>query len=179
MTKEADMTAEVDVGRAGRGEALVRRLGPDDVEQVISLDARITGRRREQFFRLKLSPGSAESGVHVSLAAEVDGLLRGFLLARVYYGEFGVSEPVAVLDTIGVHPSFRGAGTASALLRQLRTNLRGLGVGALETQVGWDEQELIRFFHGAGFRPAARLCLSLDLEEAARADEAREAEASP
>jgi len=38
----------------------------------------------------------------VSLAAEIEGLLVGFLLARVYYGEFGTLEPAAVMDTIGV-----------------------------------------------------------------------------
>ena len=78
-------------------------------------------------------------------------------------GEFGVTEPVAVLDTVGVHPDFQGQGVGHALLDQLAVNLRGLGVGSLRTEVGWESQGLLRFFHEAGFVPAPRLSLELDL----------------
>lgn len=141
----------------------VRGLKPSDMDAVIALDARNVGRRREAFFRIKLQQNLQETGVKVSLAAELDGIFTGFLLARVYYGEFGTPEPVAVLDTIDVHPDFRGRGIGSALLRQLQVNLHALGVGTLRTEVGWDEQGLLRFFHHAGFRPAPRFCLDLVL----------------
>jgi len=87
----------------------------------------------------------------------------GFVLARVYYGEFGVTERVAVLDVIDVHPDFRGRGAAAALVDQLRTNLLGLGIQTLQTEVSWDDQELLAFFRHEGFRLAQRLCLDLDL----------------
>ena len=144
--------------------ATVRGLKPADLEAVIALDARIVGRRREEFFRIKLQQNLQETGIKVSLAGEVDGIFAGFLLARVYYGEFGTMEPVAVLDTIGVHPDFRGRGVGAALMRQLQVNLHALGVGTLRTEVGWDEQGLLRFFHDAGFRPAPRFCLDLALK---------------
>ena len=141
----------------------VRGLKPSDMDAVIALDARNTGRRREAFFRIKLQQNLQETGIKVSLAAELDGIFTGFLLARVYYGEFGTPEPVAVLDTIDVHPDFRGRGVGGALFRQLQVNLHALGVGTLRTEVGWDEQALLRFFHRAGFRPAPRFCLDLTL----------------
>ena len=146
---------------------VVRDLGPKDFEAVIALDARIVGRRREEYFRVKLQESQSQTGIKVSLAAEQDGLFCGFLLARVYYGEFGTLEPVAVLDTIGVHPGFRGRGVGGALQRQLRTNLTGLGVGLLQTEVSWDDQPLLGFFHRQGFRPAPRICLELDLSQPA------------
>ncbi len=142
---------------------LVRGLRPEDLEAVIALDAKIVGRRREEYFKVKLRQNLAETGIKVSLAAEIDGCFGGFLLARVYYGEFGTMEPVAVLDTLGVHPDFRQRGVGTALLRQLRRNLGALRVSRLQTEVGWDNQELLSFFHREGFRPAARLCLDLDL----------------
>jgi ribosomal protein S18 acetylase RimI-like enzyme len=141
----------------------VRGLKPDDLDRVIGLDAKIVGRRRDEYFRLKLRENLAETGIKVSLAAEWDGGFAGFLLARVYYGEFGTLEPVAVLDTLGVHPDFRHHGIGHALLRQLLKNLAALRVTRLQTEVGWDNQELLHFFHGAGFRPAARYCLELEL----------------
>ena len=146
----------------------VRRLRPADLEAVISLDARVIGRRRDEYFKIKLQQALAETGIEVSLAAEVDGLFCGFLLARVFYGEFGSTEPVAVLDTIGVHPDFRRQGIGRALIDQLRKNLKALGILRLQTEVSWDDQPLLGFFHEEGFHPAPRYCLDLDLAEPAR-----------
>ncbi len=142
---------------------LVRRLHADDLSALIALDARLTGRRREAFFTTKLRRTLEDTGIAMSLAAELDGLFAGYLLARVWYGEFGALESTAVLDGLGVHPGLRGRGVAQALLRQLRANLAGIGIGRLQTEVDWNEQELLAFFHHEGFRPAPRFCLDLAL----------------
>ena len=156
---------------------VVRGLRPEDFDAVVRLDAKNSGRRREEFFKVKLQQNLQETGVKVSLAAELDGAFVGFLLARVYYGEFGTAEPVALLDTIDVHPDFAGVGIGRALNDQLVVNLQGLGVNTLRTEVGWDQPELIAFFNHTGFEPAPRLCLDLDLDRARRAREEREEEA--
>ncbi|NOT29589.1 MAG: GNAT family N-acetyltransferase [Planctomycetes bacterium] len=141
----------------------VRHLRPSDLRRVVALDELITGRERRGYFEHKLQTNLLDSSVEVSLGAEVDGILVGFLLARVWTGEFGATEPVAVLDTLGVQPAFQHQGVGDALLDQLVTNLRGLAVYALRTEVAWDGFELLRFFHRHGFRPAPRVCLDLDL----------------
>lgn len=156
--------ATKDETRTGAEAVYVRRLRPDDFERVVALDARSVGRRRDEYFRLKLELAIQETGVEVSLAAELDGLFVGFLIARVYYGEFGSVEPTAVLEVLGVDPDFRGRGVAHALMRQLRTNLLALRVGTIQTEVHWNDQDLMAFFHREGFQPAARLCLDLDCE---------------
>ena len=152
-------------------DPMIRSLRADDQEALVRIDARIVGRRREEFFRVKLRQAFADTGVALSLVAELDGLVVGFVLARVYYGEFGIAEPVAVLDVFGVHPDFRGRHVGSALVGQLRTNLLGLGISHLQTEVAWDSPDLITFFQHEGFVPAARLCLDLDLR-ATRPDDA-------
>lgn len=152
-------------------EVVIRGLEPDDLEPVVKLDARTSGRRREEYFKMKLQQALVESGIKVSLAAEQDGRFAGFCLARVFYGEFGSAEKVAVLDTLGVQPDLEGRGVGSALLRQLRTNLLGLGIKTAQTEVSWDDQRLLSFFQHAGFRPAPRFALDLDLEAARRREE--------
>ena len=142
---------------------LVRNLRPSDLDAVILLDAKNVGHRREEYFKFSLKQALADAGITVSLAAEVDGAFVGFLLAKVYYGEFGVTERVAVMDVIDVHPDFRGHHVAAALLDQLRTNLLGLGIHVLRTEVGWDSTDLLGFFRREGFVMAQRLCLDLDL----------------
>jgi len=154
---------------------VVRNLTPDDLEAVVVLDAKNTGRRRDQYFKLKLQQALAETGVKISLAAERDGHFAGFCLARVFYGEFGQTENVAVLDTFDVAPDDQGHGVAGALVRQLRTNLLGLGLKTLQTQVNWKDQRLLSFFQHAGFQPAPRLALDLDLAAARRREETADA----
>lgn len=146
-------------------EFVVRRLRPDDLARVIALDARVVGRSREGYLTHKMEVNLLQSSVQISLGVEVDGSLLGFLLARVWTGEFGATDPVAVLDTLGVHPDFQGRGLGHALMEQLAMNLRGLGVTKLRTELSWDDQGLLRFFHDQGFAPAPRLCLELDLPE--------------
>lgn len=142
---------------------VVRNLRASDLDAVILLDAKNIGRRRDEFFKLKLKQALAETGITVSLAAELDGIFVGFLLARVFYGEFGMTERVAVMDVIDVHPDFRGRHVATALLDQLRTNLLTLGIAVLRTEVGWENTELLGFFRREGFVMAQRVCLDLPL----------------
>lgn len=149
----------------------VRRLRPGDLGRVVALDALVSGHERRGYLEHKLATHLLDSSVEVSLGAEVDGILVGFLLARVWTGEFGATEPVAVLDTLGVQPAFQHRGIGEALLDQLATNLRGLEVRRLRTEVDWNAFPLLGFFHGQGFRPAPRLCLELDLAGHAAARE--------
>ena len=71
---------------------LVRGLRPEDLAAVIRVDAKITGRSRSEYFKIKLDQNLAETGIKVSLAAERDGLFVGFLLARSLAG--GTTRPL-------------------------------------------------------------------------------------
>ena len=150
---------------------VIRGLRPEDMDRVVALDAKNTGRRREEFFKVKLQQNLAETGIKVSLAAESDGCFCGFLLARVFYGEFGTMEPAAVLETIAVDPDFKEQGVGRALLDQLCVNLVGLNVPTLRTEVDWSAPDLIAFFHREGFSPSPRLCLDLEIASRPRRDQ--------
>ncbi|MCE7888547.1 MAG: GNAT family N-acetyltransferase [Sorangiineae bacterium PRO1] len=108
---------------------------------------------------MKLAEVAKDTGIKISLAAFVKGEPAGFLMGRLYYGEFGQPEPVAILDSLGVGSAFGGQHVGAALMRQLEMNLAALGIERLQTQIEWDQVDLIKFFQRAGFKPAARLCL--------------------
>ncbi len=150
---------------------VIRRLRPADLGPVIDIDSRASGRRRTEYFKLKLKMAMNETGIEVSLAAELDGMFVGFLIARVYYGDFGVAEPAAILEVVGVHPDFRGRGIGHALIGQLATNLLGLGVGRISTEVNWSDPAMMTFMQREGFVPAERFCLDLDCNEFRRREE--------
>ncbi|HHI78848.1 MAG TPA: hypothetical protein ENK02_02585, partial [Planctomycetes bacterium] len=53
-------------------DVYVRGLKPSDLDAVIRLDAKNTGKRREEYFKVKLQQNLQETGVKISLAAEID-----------------------------------------------------------------------------------------------------------
>jgi ribosomal protein S18 acetylase RimI-like enzyme len=146
-----------------RDLVVVRTLQPSDLEAIVVIDAASVGRRRDRFLAQKVTAALSDTGIAVSLAAVVDDHVVGFVLARLYYGEFGVLEPAAVLDVLGVHPGYRGRHVAAALIDQLRTNLLGVGIKTLQTEVQWENPDLVTFFQHEGFMIAPRICLDLDL----------------
>jgi ribosomal protein S18 acetylase RimI-like enzyme len=142
----------------------VRSLGGEDSDAVARLDALVSGRSRKEYFRHSIERSRREGGVSLSLAAELDDLIVGFLIASVDYGEFGVMEPVATLDAIGVHPDFRHRHVARALLRQLALNLRTLRIERVRTEVDWRQGDLLGFLGKSGFQAAPRLCLEAPVD---------------
>ena len=143
---------------------LVRVMNQHDLEAVVKIDAAASGRRRPRYFELMLERAVKQAALQVSLAAEVDGRVVGFAIVSLYYGEYGVSEPTASLDAIGVDPANRGQHVGKALLRQLRLNLSALRVTTLRTEVSWDNFDLLAFFKKEGFSLARRLCLECALD---------------
>jgi len=135
----------------------VRLLTAKDLEDVVRIDRHITGRERGAYMRHALDEALRESGVRVSLAARADGVMAGYVMARADLGDFGRTEPVAVIDTLGVSPEYAHRGVGHALLQQLFLNLDALRIERVETIVEARALELLGFFHGAGLAPAQRL----------------------
>ncbi|PNU21044.1 hypothetical protein C2E25_04385 [Geothermobacter hydrogeniphilus] len=148
-----------DYDTLSRDRVLTRSLQEADLDDVVRIDRKLTGRERGDYYQTKFREMLVESGIRVSLVAERDGIITGFIMARVDYGEFGRASQTATLDTIGVHPAEQGTGVGRALLSQLLNNLATLQVEALRTQVAWEEYELRRFLQRCGFNPSQRLLL--------------------
>lgn len=153
---------ELEPGERATDHVVLRALSPADLDWVVQIDRQYTGRSRSAYYRLKLAEAQSDTGIRISLAALVGEEPAGFLIGRLYYGEFGAPEPVTLLDSIGVSNAFTGQRVGEALLRQLATHAAELGVERIQTLVGWDQPELLGFFRHAGFQPAPRLCLELD-----------------
>lgn len=144
--------------------AVVRTMREDDLDDVVRIDAQESGRSRRDYFELMLRRSVKDSRLQASLVATIDGRTVGFLIASVFYGDFGVVEPAASIDAIGVQREYRGRRVASELLNQLRLNLSGLRVRTIRTEVAWDDFDLLGFFKREGFAPAQRLCLELEVD---------------
>lgn len=143
---------------------LVRELTRADLPRVVKIDRLRSGRSRAEYYERKLQEALG-STPRISLAAEIDGSVVGFIIGRLYYGEFGLPEPSAVIDSLGVDPEFAKQSVGSALLRQLSMNMRSLGIESIRTEVEWDAHDLVAFLARHDFKPAPRLSLELRLSD--------------
>ncbi len=137
----------------------VRSMAASDLDAIVRIDRRSGGRERRDYLAGKLRDALGDSGVRVSLVHERDGVIGGFLMARVDYGAYGRTETTAVIDTIGVDPDDRGTGIGRRMLRQLVGNLATLQVETLRTEIDWNDFPLGGFLDANGFRPSQRLVL--------------------
>lgn len=139
--------------------ATLRPLKPEDLERVVALDRHASGRSRRVFFEKRLQAALANSAGFITIAAEIDGVLSGFAIARLQNGEFGEDSQIAILDVIGVEPSSQQAGLGHRLLDGIAGHMRKRGITELRTQVDWNDRKILQFFSAAGFSLAPRQIL--------------------
>lgn len=156
---------EIDYGAPGgndfeklaRDSADVQSMKQQDLQEIARIDRAITGRDRIGYIQGTLDEAMNNSAIRVSMTARLDGAIVGYLMARADMGDFGRTEPAAVIDTIGVDPDYAHRGVGRALLSQLFANLGALRVERVETITAPRDQALLGFLFDAGFMPSQRL----------------------
>ena len=149
-----------ETGSLSHDMVICRSLEPDDMPVLIRIYRKVTGQDRSAYYERKVNEVLNESGIRVSLVGELDGQVVGFIMARVDYGEYDRTEPIAVLDTIGVHPDFGNRNVGSALLARLLGNLATLRLEKVRTQVDANHFDVLSFLMKNGFRPSQELAFS-------------------
>ncbi|MDR2239581.1 MAG: GNAT family N-acetyltransferase [Zoogloeaceae bacterium] len=141
----------------------VRTIRMSDLDGVVAIDKKITGQERREYYQRKLEQAVSKNTVNASLAAEVNGKLAGFMMGDVFFGEYGISDGSALVDTLGVNPEFQNHGIASELMDQFLMNMKAASVAKIYTLVNWSDFALERFFSRHKFQPSKRICLELQL----------------
>ena len=142
-----------------------RPLTGDDLDRVIALDRKLSGHSRRGFFEKRLAAALREPKAYLYIGLLADGVLAGYVMARLLRGEFGDDALVAQLDAIGVDPDFQGRGAGRALIDALDAIMAQKGVAELHSQVDWSNHTLAGFFARNGFRVAPRIVLERDTGE--------------
>jgi N-acetylglutamate synthase-like GNAT family acetyltransferase len=147
-----------------RQEPKMRVMKRDDLDAVVAIDTLVSKQQRREYYQRKIeSVVSNPNNINTSLVAELDGRIVGFIMGDVYFGEFGIPETSATIDTIGVHPDYQNRGVAHDLMDQFLTNMKAVGVGKVYTLVNWDDFSLEKFFSRHKFQPSKRINLELQL----------------
>ena len=143
----------------------IRSLRPDDLDAVVEIDRANVGRSRRGFFEKRLAAVKRDPKMFLTLGIETKKGLAGFLIARVFHGEFGMQEPVASIDAIGVDLKSQGKGLGRALMEGLETAMRRRGVKEVMSQELWAGGALVGFLAANGFELGPRWVLERSLSE--------------
>jgi ribosomal protein S18 acetylase RimI-like enzyme len=149
------------------GAVTVRAVRRGDLEQVIALDATVTGLEKRSYWeRVYRRYGHAPRGEQRWFLVAVAGSeVVGFLIGEVRDWEFG-SPPCGWLFAIDIDPRVRQAGIGTRLLSALSEALRAVGVRKLRTLLANDNTLILSFFRSQGMMAAPMIPLEMDLPPA-------------
>jgi len=151
------------MAKIAKEDIVIRVITLEDYDRILEIDARVTGMRRMNYYRRKVHMAlDDEQQLVMSLVAEVEGKLVGFIMGNVFIGEFGIPETTASIDTLGVDPEYQHQGIAHALMDEFITTVKKAGVERVTTQVRWNDVDLLRFFDAQGFTPAKMIHLEFE-----------------
>ena len=138
---------------------VIRVMREEDLDAVVAIDSMYLGKERPDYYRSRFEPVKQGEGVNLSLVAEHQGTVVGFIMGALFHGEFGIPERRASIESIGIHPEYKRKGTAVKLMEQYLSNVRALNVDKVHTLVSWDDLELLAFFKKMDFKPSSRVPL--------------------
>ncbi|MGM0426465.1 MAG: GNAT family N-acetyltransferase [Thermodesulfobacteriota bacterium] len=142
----------------------IRLMEADDFDPVVGIDEKILKTSRPDYYKQKFEKlFQSKDYLPVSLVAEADGKVVGFVMGELYLGEYGIFQEEATLDTIAVDPDYRHKGIGEQLINEFVAHLRDVGVKKINTLVAWNDTDLIRFFSANRFSPSNTMNLERTL----------------
>jgi GNAT superfamily N-acetyltransferase len=143
---------------------VVRAARRGDLEQVIEIDATVTGlEKRKYWASVYRRYGTAQPGDRQFLVAVAQRRVVGFVIGEVRDWEFG-SPPCGWVFAIDVDPRARLAGIGTRLLEAISEGFRRVGVTKLRTLLSRDNTLILSFFRSQGMMAGSLLSLEMDLE---------------
>jgi ribosomal protein S18 acetylase RimI-like enzyme len=105
-----------------------------------------------------LDAADADTRVIFQVAVYRDQVI-GFVMGTLAYGEFGLTQVTAILDSIAVHTHFQHQGVGQQLTETFIKQSVHQGASAVYTLVNWDNWTLLKVFHALGFTLASTIPL--------------------
>ncbi len=144
---------------------VLRNLKKEDLDAVVRIDSHSTGYPRNLYFERKFRRIFGDDyQLLLTLVAEMDRKVVGYIMGEANTGEYGISQPVASVDTIGIDPEYKRLGIGRILLEEYCAMAAKAGIELMTTLVSEEWPEVIAFFKAQGFKPAKMLALERKLE---------------
>jgi ribosomal protein S18 acetylase RimI-like enzyme len=142
----------------------VRPAKRKDLDQVIAIDAAVTGIEKDDYWRTVFRRYSVP-GEHQRqfLIAAADGRVVGYVIGEVRDWEFG-SPPCGWVFAINVDPQTRLAGIGTRLLQSLAASFRRAGVRKMRTMLARENTLILSFFRSQGMMAGSLIPLEMNLD---------------
>lgn len=142
-------------------EVSIRPMRQADLSIVVELDAHVFGSMRPAYFERRLVvPDSKDAEARaIYLVAVFQDQVIGFVMGTLAYGEFGLTQVTAILDSIAVHPGYQHRGIGQKLTEAFMKQSLRQGASSVYTFVNWDNWTLLKVFHALGFKLASTIPL--------------------
>jgi len=134
----------------GKPRVRIRPMEHEDIDSVLAIDRKITGVRRAVTYT-DLITGDLGGVLALSVVAEVNGQVAGFILARRAY----VGEPVTeagLIQILGVDPDYQRQGIATKLVNALLDTCRSKKLSAVRIIIDERDSQLQGLFEHLDFR---------------------------
>ncbi len=130
-----------------KGKVLIRPMTRKDIHTVLALDRKI-GEGRSSLSYTDMDSTNPGGPADLSLVAEIDGKVVGFILTHLTYLMIPFTE-VCLLQGMIIDPAYQGRGTGSQLMEKLFDNCRTRKINTIRALVPEFNAELREFveFH--------------------------------
>jgi ribosomal protein S18 acetylase RimI-like enzyme len=147
--------------------SLVRRARRGDLDQVIDIDARITGLRKARYWaEIQRRYGGRNPQRYFLVAEGAPGAdkrqIQGYIVGEIRDWEFG-SPPCGWVFGLGVRPDARLHGAGTHLLEEICAAFRRRGVDKVRTLLARDNSLVLAFFRSQGMMAAPFIALEREI----------------
>ena len=135
-----------------RTPVAIRPLEASDLDAIVRIDEALIGQTRKDYWKTRLEIAALRPP-WMSLVAETDGRVVGFLFGWVGESEFGIAGKTGWVDLIGVHSGYRGQGVARGLVERFIQSGRELrAINKIATLIDMTQTDVRDFFLRLGLR---------------------------
>jgi ribosomal protein S18 acetylase RimI-like enzyme len=137
----------------GRGAINIRRMTSGDIDFIIALINKTTNVETHGVYQ-DLVAYDIGGPLDLSLAAEAEDQMIGFVLARLEYVYVPLVE-VCLIHVIVVDPEYQRRDIGSALVSALSSHCHLKGISKIRALVRQGDDELQKFIEHLGFHPSS------------------------
>lgn len=134
----------------------VRLMEISDLDAVAKIDEKLVNISRFDYYEEKfgLLFKSGEFVPTSFVAEDENGKIVGFIMGKLYIGEYGLSREGAAVDSVGVDPEFQHQGIGRKLMDEFVFHLRQLDVKKINTLVDKHNDQMMHYFNSEHFSPS-------------------------
>ena len=149
----------------------IRPLSLDNIKDIVRIEKRIEGKlgiineERMEYLKEATRYNIERSDPMMSLGAELDENIVGFIIGEIRIWEFGIGEKTGWIRILGVDPDFQRRGIGRKLGEALLEHFERRGIKRVRTMAEWYTGDLISFFRSLGFNMLNMIPLEKELNK--------------